>query len=88
MSKGRVVEEAAVVFERDLPAPPDRAWAFLTEPSLLSGWYGEAVIEPKEGGKIELMGGHIRGVITAWRPQQLLAYTWNVFQPGESVSGW
>ena len=86
--KGRVMEEAAVVFERDLAAPPDRAWAFLTEPSLLSGWYGEAVIEPREGGRIELMGGHIRGVITGWRPRQFLAHTWNVFQPGETVSGW
>jgi len=88
MNKGHVMEEAAIVFERDLPAPPDRAWAFLTEPSLLSGWYGEALMEPKEGGRVELMGGHIRGVITGWRPQQFLAYTWNVFQPGEAVSGW
>ena len=88
MNKGRVMEEAAIVFERELAAPPARAWAFLTEPSLLSGWYGEAVMEPKEGGRIELMGGHIRGVVTAWRPPQLLAYTWNVFQPGETVSGW
>ena len=44
MNKGRMVEEAAVVFERDLPASPDRAWAFLTEPTLLTGWYGDAVI--------------------------------------------
>jgi uncharacterized protein YndB with AHSA1/START domain len=88
MNKGRVMEEAAIVFERELAAAPDRAWGFLTEPSLLSGWYGEAVIEPREGGKIELMGGHIRGVITGWRPQQFLAYTWNVFQPGEAFSQW
>jgi uncharacterized protein YndB with AHSA1/START domain len=88
MNKGRVVVEAAVVFERDLPAPPERAWAFLTEPSRLSGWYGDAVIEAREGGKIELMDGHIRGVITGWRPHQFLAHTWNVFQPGESFSAW
>lgn len=88
MNKGRMVEEAAVVFERALPAPPERAWAFLTQPALLSGWYGDAAIEPREGGKIELMGGHIRGVITGWRPHQFLAYTWNVFQPGETFSQW
>jgi uncharacterized protein YndB with AHSA1/START domain len=88
MTKGRMVEEAAIVFERELPASPDRAWAFLTEPSRLSGWYGGAVVEPREGGKIEMMGGHIRGVITGWRPHQFLAHTWNVFQPGETVSGW
>ena len=88
MNKGRVIEEAAILFERDLSAPPQKVWAFLTDPSRLSGWYGDAVIEPREGGRIELMGGHIRGVITGWRVEQFLAYTWNAFQPGETVSGW
>jgi uncharacterized protein YndB with AHSA1/START domain len=46
------------------------------------------VIEPREGGKVELMGGHIRGVVTAWRPEKFLGYTWNVFSPGETVSAW
>lgn len=32
------------------------------------------------------MSGHVRGVVTAWRPSAFLAYTWNVFSPGESVS--
>jgi len=32
------------------------------------------------------MGGHIRGVVTGWRPQKFLAYTWNVFSPGETES--
>ena len=32
------------------------------------------------------MGGHIKGVVTAWRPHDFLAYTWSVFSPGESVS--
>jgi len=35
-----------------------------------------------------LMGGHIRGVVTGWRPEKFLGYTWNVFQPGESESRW
>ena len=34
------------------------------------------------------MAGHIRGVVTGWRPEKFLAYTWNVFQPGEDVSAW
>ena len=88
MNMGRMVEEAAVVFERDLPASPEKAWAFLTETARLAGWYGDAAIEPREGGKIEFMGGHIRGVITGWRPYEFLAHTWNVFQPGETVSAW
>ncbi len=88
MTKGRVVEEAAIVFERTLPASPEKAWAFLTETGRLTEWYGDGVIEPREGGKVELMGGHIRGVVTGWRPGKFLAYSWNVFSPGETVSGW
>ena len=34
------------------------------------------------------MGGHIRGVVTIWRPQSALGYTWNVFGPGQTVSDW
>ena len=54
----------------------------------LPEWYGEGTIEPREGGAVSLMGGHIRGVVTGWRPQKFLGYTWNVFQPGEDVSHW
>jgi hypothetical protein len=34
------------------------------------------------------MGDHIRGVVTGWRPEKFLAYTWNVFSPGETQSRW
>jgi len=88
MSKGQVIEEAAILFERTLAASPEKAWAFLTETARLKEWYGEGIIEPREGGKVELMGGHIRGVVTGWRPREFLAYTWNAFSPGETVSGW
>jgi uncharacterized protein YndB with AHSA1/START domain len=88
MNKGYVVEEAAIMFERTLPAAPEKSWAFLTQTARLTEWYGDGVIEPREGGKVSLMGGHIRGVVTGWRPDQFLAYTWNVFDLGASVSGW
>ncbi|HXB52089.1 MAG TPA: SRPBCC domain-containing protein, partial [Rhizomicrobium sp.] len=35
-----------------------------------------------------LMAGHIRGVVTGWRPEKFLGYTWSVFQPNEEVSAW
>jgi uncharacterized protein YndB with AHSA1/START domain len=35
---------------------------------------------------VSLMDGHIRGVVTQWKPPRLLAYTWNVFAPGETAS--
>ncbi len=88
MNKSEIVEEAAVVFERTLPAAVEKAWSFLTNTARLPEWHGEGAIEPREGGKVALMGGHIRGVVTGWRPRQFLAYSWNVFQPGETVSAW
>jgi uncharacterized protein YndB with AHSA1/START domain len=75
-----------VRFERVLPGPIEKVWAVLTDTQWLPGWYGAGTIEPQVGGKIELMGGHIKGVVTQWNPPQRLAYTWNVYNPGDTVS--
>ncbi len=88
MSKGEVIPESAVRFVRLLPHPQAKVWIFLTDTGRLTEWYGEGRIEPKEGGAVSLMGGHIRGVVTGWRPEKFLAYTWNVFSPGETESRW
>ena len=88
MSKGEVIPESAVRFVRTFDAPMSRVWAFLTNSTLLPEWYGDGRIEPREGGAVSLMAGHIRGVVTGWRPEKFLAYTWSVFQPGEEVSAW
>jgi uncharacterized protein YndB with AHSA1/START domain len=84
--KGEVIAESAVRFVRELNAPAEKIWAFLTDAALLPEWYGEGAIEPHEGGAVSLMGGHIRGVVTGWRPNEFLAYTWNVYSPGETAS--
>ena len=86
--KGEIITESAVRFVRTLPAPVPRVWQFLTDPALLPQWYGAGAIEPREGGAVTLMAGHIRGVVTGWRPEKFLGYTWNVYQPGETVSAW
>ena len=86
--KGDIIDEQAVRFTRILPGPAAKAWAFLTDSARLPQWHGEGVIEPREGGAVSLMGGHVRGVVTGWRPEKFLGYTWNVFSPGESVSRW
>ena len=75
-----------VRFERSIEATPDKVWSVLTNVRLLPGWYGEGVIEPRVGGKVELMGGHIRGTVTQRQPSRKLIYTWNVFSPGEQES--
>jgi uncharacterized protein YndB with AHSA1/START domain len=90
-AKGEVIAESAVRFIRALPAAPEQVWAFLTRNEKLPEWYGDGAIEPREGGAVSLMGGHIRGVVTAWQPGRFLGYTWNVFNPGDppdAVSAW
>ena len=73
-------------FERPLPAARDKVWSVLTDTSRLPGWYGEGVLEPRVGGAVSFMGGHIKGVVTQWVVPKKLAYTWNVFMPGQTVS--
>jgi uncharacterized protein YndB with AHSA1/START domain len=77
---------ATVRFERLLPGPIEHVWAFLTDPARLPGWFGDGVIEPRAGGEVRLMSGHVLGVVTRWNPPRQLIYTWNVYGPGESES--
>ena len=84
---GEFLRLPAVRFERLLPGPIDRVWSHLTQCDRLVAWYGPAgIIEPREGGRVEFMDGHVRGIVTQWRPPTRLAYTWNVFAPGQAKS--
>jgi uncharacterized protein YndB with AHSA1/START domain len=86
---GQTFHVLAVRFERLLPGPVQRVWDHLTECEKLSGWFGaDGTLEPKEGGRVNFMGGHIRGFVTQWRPPRRLVYTWNVFSPGEVESAY
>src|SRR6476659_5512756 len=75
-----------VRFERTIGAPQEAIWSMLTDTARLPGWYGEGRIEGRVGGAVRLMGGHIRGVVTQWQPPRKLAYTCNVFAPGQEAS--
>ncbi|HEY6924021.1 MAG TPA: SRPBCC domain-containing protein [Steroidobacteraceae bacterium] len=78
------VRLAGVKLERLLPGPITRVWDHLTRPELLPTWFGEkSTIEPRVGGVVSLMDGHIRGTVTQWSPPDRLSYTWNVFAPGD-----
>jgi len=86
---GEFLRLPAVRFERLLPGPIDRVWSYLTQCDRLVAWYGPAgIIEPREGGRVEFMDGHVRGIVTQWRPPTRLAYTWNVFVPGQARSAY
>ena len=89
-SLGRDDEGASFVrlpgvrFERVLPGPITRVWDHLTKPELLPAWFGEhSSIEPRAGGTVRMLDGHIRGTVTQWAPPHRLSYTWNVFAPGD-----
>jgi uncharacterized protein YndB with AHSA1/START domain len=84
--KGEIIAESAVRFVRSFDVGCEQIWAFLTDSSKLPEWYGEGSIEPRESGAVSLMGGHIRGLVTGWRPHAFLGYTWNVYSPGETQS--
>src|SRR5262249_22256081 len=82
--KGEMMGVAGVRFVRRLPGPIETVWRHLTDPDATPGWYAPgSVLEPREGGRVALNEGHIRGVVTQWRPGCRLAHTWNVFMPGE-----
>jgi uncharacterized protein YndB with AHSA1/START domain len=86
---GEMFRAPGVRFWRRLPGPIERVWAHLTDPARLSGWYDAgSTIEPRAGGAVNLNGGHIKGVVTQWRPPVKFAHTWNVFGPGETVSAY
>ena len=85
---GQFGTASVVRFERILPGPIERVWEFLTTPERLPLWFGQGTIEPRAGGSVILMGGHIRGIVTQWLPPRRLTYTWNVFSPGENESSY
>ena len=85
-SDGELKRVAMVQFERILPGPIERVWEFLTDTKKLPGWFGEGRIEPRPGGAVNLMGGHIRGIVTQWQRPRRLAYSWDVFNPGDAES--
>ena len=82
--KGEVSKVACLTFTRLLPGPIETVWDHLTDTKRLPSWFGEdSHIEPRAGGAVRLMGGHIRGVVTQWHPPRRLIYTWNVFEPDD-----
>jgi uncharacterized protein YndB with AHSA1/START domain len=47
-----------VRFERLLPGPIERVWAYLTEPGKRRTWFAGGPIEPRVGGKVEFFFQH------------------------------
>jgi len=55
---GVVIGEGTVRFERLLPGPIERVWAYLTEPDKRGEWLARGEMDLREGGPVELLFLH------------------------------
>jgi uncharacterized protein YndB with AHSA1/START domain len=55
---GVVTEPGTIRFERLLPGPVERVWAYLTESRKKGKWLAAGDVEPRVGGKVDLHFEH------------------------------
>ncbi len=55
---GNLIEPGTIRFERLLPGPIERVWAYLTESDKKGAWLAAGDVEPRVGGKVELHFKH------------------------------
>ena len=56
---GVVTEAGTVRFERLLPGPIERVWAYLTDSEKRGTWLATGLLEQRVGGKVELRFHHV-----------------------------
>lgn len=84
----RVQDRVDVRFERHYPRPVETVWSALTEPARLADWMGAAHVEPRQGGRIEIMTDGpfpMRGEVRIWDPPHVLEFFWSNAHAPESV---
>lgn len=52
---GKTTRADSIRFERILPGPIGRVWAYITEPEKRATWLAGGTVEDKEGGTIEMV---------------------------------
>ncbi len=55
---GTITEAGAIRFERLLPGPIERVWAYLTELDKRGTWLATGAVEPRVGGQVDLHFKH------------------------------
>jgi len=90
-ARSTLIKHSTVRFERLLPGPVERVWAYLTESKKRALWLAAGEFDLRVGGSIELIfdndslsddkpkGGGTRrfeGRITRLEPMRALAHTW------------
>lgn len=84
---------ATLTFLRAYRHAPERVWEAIATPEGLRAWLlcSEARIEPRAGGRIELVSGPANyrssGAVLVWDPPRTLEYEWNVAPVPEMPKG-
>jgi uncharacterized protein YndB with AHSA1/START domain len=76
-------------FERRYPRAIEKVWSALTDPARLQDWMGAAFVEPRAGGRYELMldgPNPMIGHIVTWEPPHVLEFTWRNAHAPDSVA--
>ena len=85
---GRRGDDLDVRFERHYPRPVEKVWAALTDPKRLEDWMGVARVEPRVGGRYDMMldGPHpMTGTIRVWEPPRVLEINWSNADAPKSI---
>jgi len=94
--KGTLVRRGAfadLTFRRVYRHAIEHVWAAISTPEGLREWLlaTHVLIEPRVGGRIELVAGppqyHSTGSILAWDPPRVFEYEWNVAPVAEMPRG-
>jgi uncharacterized protein YndB with AHSA1/START domain len=73
--------QAVIRFERRLDHPVERVWAAITDPAQMSGWWGDADVDLREGGRFDVRwlntdekgdSAHMHGTIERLEPGRLI----------------
>ena len=96
---GTLVAPDTIRFERTLPGPIERVWAYLTQADLLATWLARGEVGTAPGGAYVLNfaateevsdehpGDHVmHGRIVAFEPPRRLEYTWTEESEGIAES--
>jgi uncharacterized protein YndB with AHSA1/START domain len=73
-----------------IDAPPERVWAYFTQPEALVRWMGEyAELEPEPGGRfsVDVQGVPVRGRFLRLDPPRLLLFSWGCAGSGQLPPG-
>ncbi|HXZ68100.1 MAG TPA: SRPBCC domain-containing protein [Alphaproteobacteria bacterium] len=78
-------------FVRYLDRPVEKVWAALVVPERVADWLGRLEIEPRVGGRYNLVfgddGSRATGIIQDFDPPRRLAYTWGDNTPDPEHPG-